>query len=588
MLPPDSRTTLLKQLAPEPGSAIEYLLGTTFTLDLESALLPCLALAGSASPDAADAVEKVAAITASVQNVDIFHQVGKVSVPKDQSPLFSLLENSIHGIHRPHGLFHPKVWIGQYLTDDGEQTIRLLILSRNLTKDRSWDVALSVDGVVGSRRNPMNVPLVNLLAYLGDSNSLPERTSQRIASLRDLILKADWDLPPGAIDLGFHVYGLPGRKAPQPDFSGYKHLVVSPFLTDDGFDRLTNDARGPVYVVSRQESLDGLSTENADWIDEAFVLSPDAGISSEDEDASSNSILSGLHAKFYAVERSKRSHLFVGSANATGAAFTSNVEILAELTGQTKTFGVDAFLGKEGLASIIAGTDINSGKTDHDEVQARLDNYVRVVAGIPLTATLMASDETAMLAVTSDGPVPTFDENVKLSLALLTDQAARHEVACGAPVRVEFRDLKLSNVTAFLVLSVEIADGTTAKTVLKAELLGDDPRRYDSIVTAQLDSPEAFRRLLALILAFGVSPSSDDGAGGEPLGGQGTSWKQFDQGLFELVMRSSVSNTDGLRHLSGVVSSIIAKGDPNSVLPEGFSELWAAVSAATQLEGVEA
>ena len=34
----------------------------------------------------------------------------------------------------------------------------------------------------------------------------------------------------GVVDLAFHVYGLPRRTLPTPDFSGYEHLIVSPFL----------------------------------------------------------------------------------------------------------------------------------------------------------------------------------------------------------------------------------------------------------------------------------------------------------------------------------------------------------------------
>lgn len=589
MLPPDSRTTLLTQLTPDPGSTIEYLLGTTFTLDLESALLPCLALAGSSSADTADPVEKVAAIKACVQNVDIFHQAGAIAVPRDQSPLFSLLENSIHAVRRPHGLFHPKLWIGQYLNDAGEQTVRLLILSRNLTKDRSWDVALSLDGLVGGARNATNTPLANLLTYLGDTDHVPDATRQRIADLSKLVQRVEWDLPPGVTELKFHVYGLPGRRSPQPDFSGYKHLIVSPFLRDAGMSILGKSTSGDIRVVSRQESLNSLSDDCADMITQAYVLSPDAGIPSDDHESSSAPILSGLHAKVYAIERNRRSHLFIGSANATEAAFNTNVEILAEMTGQTKTYGVDAFLGTDALGSILASAEIDPGVESDDEAQAMIDGYVRSIASIPLTATLVSGDETGSLTVTSEEPLPAFADEPKLSLALLTDHMTRRPVNPGTPVFAEFSDLALSNVTAFLVLTFEFASGTTATTLVKAELVGDDPRRYDSIVTAQLDSPEAFRRLLALILAFGTASVVDDVAGSEIQAGQGTSsWSQINQGLFELIMRSSVKNEQGLRHLAGVVSSIIAKGDPNKVLPKGFPELWSSVAAATGLEEVEA
>ena len=68
----------------------------------------------------------------------------------------------------------------------------------------------------------------------------------------------------------------------------------------------------------------------------------------------------------------------------------------------------------------------------------------------------------------------------------------------------------------------------------------------------------------------------------------GASWNQAGQGLFELIMRASVANEEGLRHLAGVVSSITKGGDPNHVLPEGFADLWSAVVEATGVEGGQA
>lgn len=46
--------------------------------------------------------------------------------------------------------------------------------------------------------------------------------------------------------------------------------------------------------------------------------------------------LVGLHAKVFAFEVGQQARLFLGSANATGAAFKSNVEILVELVGSVR------------------------------------------------------------------------------------------------------------------------------------------------------------------------------------------------------------------------------------------------------------
>ncbi len=558
MLPPDSRTTLLRQLEPPPGAKIEHLVGTTFTLDLESALLPCLALAGSANADKADAVETVAAIRASIGKVDIFHQVGHIGVPQNRSPLYSLLEDSIHGIGRTKGLFHPKLWLGAYRGEGGEEIYRLIILSRNLTKDRSWDVALSLDGQLTNSRIAGNAPLQNLLDYLLDASATPI-DGERRARLTDLgkrLQKVKWELPARATDIAFHVYGLPRRTKPTPDFSGYKHLLVSPFLNDAGLQHLTEGRKGPLTVVSRQEALNCLSEDAAESVDTAYVVSANAGLPGEEDDSSTlgSTLLDTLHAKLYAVERSKvAAHLFIGSANATDAAFNRNVEILVELTGPPKLFGVDALVGGEGFGPILELAEIESDTAETDEEQEDLDRYVRTIAGVSLVATLSRSDdEGATLAVTSEEPLPTFDADVSLSLSLLTVPSKQEQVLPASPVDVVFGDLKLSDVTAFVVIEAQ-RGGRRSRSVVKAELIGDDSGRLDSIVTDQLDGPEAFRRLLALILAFGGLPTDQDGALGETEGAGTGNWSQYDQGLFELIMRSSVSNREGLEYLAGIV-----------------------------------
>ena len=49
--------------------------------------------------------------------------------------------------------------------------------------------------------------------------------------------------------------------------------------------------------------------------------------------------LTGLHAKLYITDAGWKSSLWTGSANATSAAFSRNVEFLVELVGKNCHFG---------------------------------------------------------------------------------------------------------------------------------------------------------------------------------------------------------------------------------------------------------
>lgn len=587
MLPPDSRVTLLKRLQPPPGYVVTQVVGTTFTLDLDSAMLPSLALSKSAAADSADRLETIAAVQASVEKIDVFHQSGLIKVPPNRSRLHTLLEPCLHAV-RPNAnhLFHPKVWLARYdnPADAGDVQMRLIVPSRNLTRDRSWDIALTLNGERGSSPRAQNKPLADFLRYLPTTvhPTLPPERASLINELAEDVRYTRWTLPSGAKELAFHLFGVPNVPKPKIDFSGYKHLLVSPFLTDEGFSTVSDHAKGPLTVVSRQESLDGLSKENADWISDAYVLSPTAGIPADAADSTGGPVLSGLHAKMYVVERAKWAHLFLGSLNATRSGFNGNVEILVELTGSASIFGVDTFLGKDGFTSILQPTTIEPAGEKADDPQVALDGHLRRVAALPLQSELSLSDDTYQLHVTSAEPIPT-KPDVNLSISLLTDKSTATPVPAAAVVGVTFQDLALSDVSAFIVLTATDDDGRSSSAVVKCELINDIPGRMSSIITREINSPDAFRRFLSLLLAFGAPVEPGDEDDGDSDGGAGR-WDALENGLFEQLLRAATLSPETLEQLSGVVTSIIANDDPHGVLPEGFRDMWSAIAAATNLK----
>lgn len=589
MLPPDSRVTLLERLEPAQGYAVTHVVGTTYTLDLDSALLPSLALSRSASAGSADPLETIAAVQASIGKIDIFHQRGMIGVPTTRSRLHTLLEPALHAIqHSSNFLFHPKLWLARYESETtGEVSLRLVVMSRNLARGRSWDVAITLDGTLVSTPSAKNKPLVDFLRFLTTAvqPGLPENRASRILDLAEEVRWAEWDLPAGATDVDFHIFGVRSSRTSKPDFSGYKHLLVSPFLTDDGLATLAEYSRGSVSVVSRQESFDALSSDVAGWISEPYVLSPTAGIPADDQDSTGGPALSGLHAKLYCVERDKRAHLFIGSANATRNAFGGNVEVLVELTGKTAIFGVDAMLGKGGFRSILQSTTIEPAGDSEDDPQAVLDHQLRqLVFDVQLRAELSKDDDSYALHLTSSDPISVPAE-LSLAVSLLSVKASSLIADMDGIIDLQFSDLNLSDVTALFVLTVSDGGGRRSSAVLMAELINDVAERMSSIVTQEINTPDAFRRFLALLLAFGAPSVAANGEDGEDDASLTAGrWDVLENGLFEQMLRVSTSNAQVLEHLAGVVTSIIDHDDPNGVLPEGFRELWSAVYDPTQRE----
>ena len=315
MLAPDARMVLLDQLRPLVGYTMDAAVATTFTLDLSAALILPLAFASfglSATPDPVAALE---AVRACADRVDVFCQAGQMTVPSQPSDLMAFLEPMVHEVRRPRPghLFHPKIWLLRYRAPGEPDRYRLLCLTRNLTHDHSWDVALCLDGSIRGGPKAANRPLVELIRALPGLAVTPvaEDRRDRIAALAADARRIEWDMPDDVREISFHTYGIRGVR-PSADFSGYRNLAMSPFLTDDGLAIVAPSALD-ITVISRADELDRLAPGTISGIT-SYVVSSIAGLDegSTGDDLDGQPILTGLHAKLYVAERNKRAHVFIG------------------------------------------------------------------------------------------------------------------------------------------------------------------------------------------------------------------------------------------------------------------------------------
>ncbi len=345
MLAPDSRVVLLEQLAPPPGSRFDAAIATTFTLDLTATLIPALAFTSySYSGSSADPIALLEALRATGDRLDVFCQGGNIAAPSHVPDLLAFLEPLVHEVKRPRGgLFHPKIWFVRYVDDAGQASYRLLVLTRNLTNDRSWDLAVRLDSAsLGDREQDANAPLADLLASLPTwtiRELAPER-AERISQLAGEARRIEWQWPDTVRHLGFHFLG--GNR-PMPDLPPGRRLVVSPpsSTTPDSLSwtRTARPRFSRVPLSSR-----GFHLGVAERLD-AYVIDSMAVVTETDE----TNLGGDLHAKMFVVEPTAKwasAHVFIGSANATDAALQRNVEFIVELHGHRDHLGIDSFLGE--------------------------------------------------------------------------------------------------------------------------------------------------------------------------------------------------------------------------------------------------
>ena len=90
-------------------------------------------------------------------------------MPNKVTALYILLEKMVFQVNTvknkrlsAYPSFHPKFWLIRYIDSENEPLYRVVILSRNLTFDRSWDVAFYMDGKKTGSRTDKNLSLIHI------------------------------------------------------------------------------------------------------------------------------------------------------------------------------------------------------------------------------------------------------------------------------------------------------------------------------------------------------------------------------------------------------------------------------------------
>ena len=339
---------------------LEQAVGLTYSLDMEALMgIPlCLGMHGEMTTGQKNnPLYVLEAIRRTGKKLSIFCNIGCIKVPKAESGLYALLEDSIHEVRMPNytNNFHPKLWLLQYHNiHDGRTLIKIVTLSRNLTFDQSMDVAVDMDGFVGNTINPKNQPIADLLTFVSQFDSNKNRYKQLIENVRRV---ESFNLLDCFDDYEFHPFGIYGkndnkikkvssnvrRKSPREMFKDcYALLVVSPFLSETVIGDLLDDysenpESGPVKrcLITRDTSVTKriFDASNRREGDGVWVINP--VLSSND--ALEDGVTFGyadrdIHAKVYFTDKyNEPKRLYLGSLNASNNAFKHNVEFLLEL-----------------------------------------------------------------------------------------------------------------------------------------------------------------------------------------------------------------------------------------------------------------
>ena len=606
MLQPTNRLTLINAMRPSAGFRIESAMAVTFTLDLRALLAvpAAFALTGTEGTDAGsdqlEPIELLHALRSHADKITVFSQVGCIALPSSRR-VFAFLEGSVVPVGAPRGgIVHPKVWVLRYESCDAppgsqtrQQRLRVLVASRNLTFDNSWDTVLRLhetSDAGGVRLEPVGELFEGLLdAAVGPVGDVHR---QRVDSLAAALRSATFALPDGVDDLRVHVLGLsrpssPSTASPLPR-NAERSLIISPFVSDEFFTAVHPNPTDE--LVSREESLDLLGPSALANVGTTYAFDDgSATVFDAAEDRLSTHDpgrpLVGLHAKVFAFEEQGRARLFVGSANATRASFHMNVEILVELTGSAAVLGIDRLSGgnddERGLRDWFISYQPPDESVPLDDTSA-LDAARRSIAQLPVEGIVEPSGVEWAVTYRSQEPLPTLD-GVTIHCRPLASPGNRRSVAAGSPFEERF-ETSLEALSGFLAFELAHRDGTRTEFVMPVALTGVPEDRDRVLLRTLVGSAERFLRyLLALLDEDSGQLELLDAVERASVGTPGDGYGPASLPVLEKLLRTMRRDPAKLDGLQPLVSDLAA----DDALPPGFAELWEAIFDAANAEATE-
>lgn len=627
MLRPEERMLSSDALRPPAGYHLADAIGTTFSLDLLSLLQAPLAFTFFAMREdgaTADPLALLESLRLQADKMLLFCQGGRIAVPAARQRLFAYLEDCVVEVTPARGVFHPKLWLLKFSNKNAEMRpcYRLIVASRNITPDRSWDTLLVLDGELVDRQNAFtrNHPLGDFIQALATlpGVSLTPAQQQRIERMQYEVRRVAFAAPEGFSELAFHPLGIKGYGTPFPGHLASRPLlIVAPFVEPRQLQALCAK-RKRCRLVTRLEAAQALSREDAACLEEAWVLHEDAvpepGDPADISDASRggaampespetpetsetsgmDGALQGLHAKLYIMDDGHEARIWTGSANATAAAFHHNVELLVELRGRKKDCGIDRFLGQDGFAPLLRPyvfAEPVQGDRDVEACEALLEETRYALARAhwlarisPLPPDDDGRERFACALLASEGPAPMPSEvRIRCRPATLGTGFFK---SLSDDMTADFSPLAFEELSCFVVFSLEVTRGTTcrrAEFALKATLEGLPADRRERLLQSILKDRNQVLRLLLLMLQDQQVPmwTSEEGgttqAGAAFFGGTG-----MELPLLEVMLDALRHAPERLDRVARLVCELSAHEEGRALLPEGFEAIWPAIKAARE------
>lgn len=586
-------------LAPPDDYMLDFAIGTTYSLDLDALVGVCIALGLSEETDSdlmKNPICLLEALRTTGDKVALFCEGGQIHLPTNITSLYILLEKMVFQVStaKRKGIakfpsFHPKFWLIRYVNENDAPLYRVVVLSRNLTFDRSWDVTFTMDGKVNGRKTLKTAPVIDFISYLTNSLSLDENGKAKLKKIRTIMRELpyvhfelnsrefyDFEFLPTGIkstDGGF--YSTADQAfAPLFQDSFHEILIMSPFLTNsvikNFIDRNEYINHTDYMLFTRAMSLGKLNPD--DCADFRIFTMKDAVIDGETtiSEEIQQTQKQDIHAKVYMVRKNSDTYLYLGSLNASHNAFYGNIEFTIMLKTKNRYLNM-----KKLSEELFNGTEDNPSNPfqevkltdtitidEENENQNILDSYIKEINRMKPTAKVICN-------------VDNYDININFlkyenSEYVLTISPLLSNKTEFIEENVSFKALLLTQLSEFYKITVSNGISAVERVIIiPTEGLPDG--REKAVVSSIVKDKECFYRYIAFLLGDNYVLSALEAVNGTELVERKNTHKTIQMpALYEKMLQTAAMDPERFKEIDYLIKAISA----DDVIPEGFEELY--------------
>ncbi len=592
-----------------PNYHFNFAITTTYSLDLE-ALMEVLIALGLDEEIESNLTKhefySLSSIMNMMENIAIFCDASKIHF-KDISKkniFLSLFDGIITPIktkfnkkYNKYPAFHPKMWVVRYVskTDFSDIKYRVIILSKNLTFDRSYDTAFILEGeykkVIKTKKvnREKNKPLKDFLIYLKkrqDEYNKNQNSFKKIIDELDNVVFTLQDkefedfefLPNQIVNIGSNgKYNIEDDELFRENF--HELLIISPFLSKgiikNFYERSKELNNTRCLVVTKDMSLNKIPREVMEdfdvYIMKDEVIGGENNISEEENNFPKKQ---DIHAKVFMMRKGARSKLYIGSLNATESAKNLNIEFMIKLYAPNRYVNLeklsnDLFCGndenKSPFKKVYSEELIDLSDEDNTENDSELEDIKNYIIRNAYSKVVKTKDS-YNFEIKIDG-IKSYIKKYDISLTLLTLTNYKKV----EKEKIIFENLKMYDLTSFLNIKI----GNDVKFTIQIEVFGmpenevrfhettkkyfiDNEDKVYSYIKFALDetSVERQKHIYLEESAFNADDENFVDNNNLPYDKNHQKHISYQSGIYEKMLKASATSYDKIYNLNEIIENL--------------------------------